>query len=402
MKARFSRAPQWDQRYADLLVGDIERTFDLIRTEALVPAKGLPGQIVTKNSNRNYDFSWSYMPNQVVTSLPAAGNLGRTVLLTTDLKIYRDNGTTWVKAVDGADVTAGTLPLDNVADGSTYSRVLGTALTSGAIDPSKSGVLSTGSMPQTVPAQSFTYTSTTSSITLSWSAITVYRADGTTITISSGSQAITGLTATTTYKVYPYMVDSGGTTGTVSWATGGSGSPAIAQASAGSAAAAAIMYARGNIPLFAFQASTTTSGGGGGGGGGSGCLHPGMRVALADGTRVFAEDLKAGDLLPTPDGPRPITRISRWHASEWVSLGATSMSSCVMVTPDHIFYTAEGEQIRAKDVRLGALLKTGGDHVEVRWLSLGKRVSSLVSVELDDPHLYYLGESQLLCHNPKP
>jgi len=40
--------------------------------------------------------------------------------------------------------------------------------------------------------------------TLSWSGLTVYQVDGTTLSLGSGSQTITGLTASTTYAIFPY------------------------------------------------------------------------------------------------------------------------------------------------------------------------------------------------------
>jgi hypothetical protein len=76
--------------------------------------------------------------------------------------------------------------------------------TGGAIaDPSSSGVLARGSMPPSL-CPAFTYTSTTTTITISWGANTaVYRMDGSITIIGAGSQEITGLTASTTYNFFP-------------------------------------------------------------------------------------------------------------------------------------------------------------------------------------------------------
>src|SRR6202142_3184808 len=68
--------------------------------------------------------------------------------------------------------------------------------------------------------------STTSSLTWSWSGLTIYRADGTTTAIPSGSVAVTGLTAATTYYFYPYWDD---TASALAWVAGGAGAPANAQ-----------------------------------------------------------------------------------------------------------------------------------------------------------------------------
>jgi len=55
-------------------------------------------------------FASSLSPVQVVSSLPGTAAEGDMAYLTTDNKLYRYNGTAWIKAVDGADVSSGTLP----------------------------------------------------------------------------------------------------------------------------------------------------------------------------------------------------------------------------------------------------------------------------------------------------
>jgi hypothetical protein len=268
------------------------------------------------------------------------------------------------------------------------------------VNPATVQVLSTGSTPPSIPDNSFNYTSNTNSITITWPSLTIYRADGTTIAISSGSQAITGLSSATTYKVYPYVVDSGGTSGSISFVTGGSGSPSAAFPSAGSASAAATMYGRGNIPMGSFLAATVSSGSGGGGGGGSGwCLHPDSLVTTADGL-VRADTLKTGDRLATPEGFAPIVAIQRKRASHWIGLHCNGADqSSLIVTPAHVLYRADGTHVAAKDVRLGDFLSTAGDHAEVTRLDLIRDIADMVIIELPEPHLYYAGPDKLLSHN---
>ena len=100
-------------------------------------------------------------------------------------------------------------------DGSTFGRTLQTALTSNQIDLSKIGVLMKGAVP---PARvsGFSYTATTTSITWVWKGLTIFRADGTQISIADSSQAVTGLTANTTYQFYPYFDEA---TSTFKWVT---------------------------------------------------------------------------------------------------------------------------------------------------------------------------------------
>lgn len=75
----------------------------------------------------------------VVGTLPAAGTVGRVVYLTTDGKLYRDNGTVWEKSTDGADLLANSVVANKlfVSDLSAISANMGT-MTSGTftVDPS--------------------------------------------------------------------------------------------------------------------------------------------------------------------------------------------------------------------------------------------------------------------------
>jgi len=55
-------------------------------------------------------FASGLQPIQVVGSLPGSASEGDQAYLTTDNKLYRYDGSAWIKAVDGADVSSGTLP----------------------------------------------------------------------------------------------------------------------------------------------------------------------------------------------------------------------------------------------------------------------------------------------------
>jgi hypothetical protein len=275
----------------------------------------------------------------------------------------------------------------------------GSLATKNNIDPSTSDVAAKGSIPPTVPDNAFSYTSTTSSISITWPAMTVYRSDGTTVSISSGSQSISGLSAGQYYGFYPFVADSGGTTGTISFANGASGSagsPAIAYTGGSSAAGAAVMYARGNIPLYRLTTTTPSSGTGGGGGGGYACLHPSMQIG-----EHSAGQLRPGDLVPAPGGLVPVKTVRRKPCSEWFVINSGDIE-IARVTRYHRLHLATGQEVRACEVRLGDLLATAGDHVEVTGLRLDFAEADLVEIHLDDPHLYHLGPVALLCHNPKP
>ena len=60
------------------------------------------------------EFASGIQPVQVVGTLPALASEGDMAYLTTDNKLYRYDGSAWIKAVDGADVTSGTLPAASI------------------------------------------------------------------------------------------------------------------------------------------------------------------------------------------------------------------------------------------------------------------------------------------------
>lgn len=142
----------------------------------------------------------------------------------------------------------------------------------------------------------FAYTSTSTSITWYWDGTngsttqTIYRADNTSTGPISGSQAITGLSPSTTYNFYPYYDEA---SKTLKFVAGGSGSPAYAQPSAGSATLVQAQNLRNQIPfsIGGMQASTPASGSGsgsgGGGGGGGGCFSGNVRVKTSAGIKRF-------------------------------------------------------------------------------------------------------------------
>src|SRR5271156_390749 len=247
---------------------------------------------------------------------------------------------------------------DQITDGSLFARVTSGALTSGKIDPTKSGVMMKGSVPPTWSG-SFTYVSTTSSITWTWSALTILRADGTSTSIPNGSLAITGLTTGTTYYFYPYWDDSALAIG---WVAGGAGSPANAlTAKTNVAAQQPSLQARIPLSQGAVVAATTTSGTGGGSGGGSGsCLRAGTVVLTKERGTVEIESCKLGEHLRCPGsaGGESWTRIIRHEvrdADTFIRLHFSNAES-LDVTPHHIFTLADGSPMRAERLCLSDIL----------------------------------------------
>jgi hypothetical protein len=252
--------------------------------------------------------------------------------------------------------------LDNqVTDGANFARVAAGALTEGNVDPSKAGVLMKGSVPPTWSGV-FTYISTTSSLTWSWTGLTIFRADGTTTAAPNGSFAIGGLAAATTYYFYPYWDDAAQILG---WVAGGVGSPASAQ-SAKTNLAAQQQALQGRVPLSqgAIVAATTSSGTGGGSGGGSGsCLRAGTVVLTKERGTVEIETCKVGEHLRCPtnaglaalgrasgeanEGWTRIVRLEIREADTFIRLHFSNAES-LDVTPHHIFTLADGSPMRAE------------------------------------------------------
>lgn len=292
---------------------------------------------------------------------------------------------------------------DQITDGTDYARVTSNALTSNQIDPTKSGVLMKGSVPPTWSG-AFTYVSTASSLTWSWSGLSVYRADGTATTIPNGSLAITGLAAGTTYYFYPYWDDVNSALG---WVAGGAGAPANAQ-SAKTNSAAQQQALQGRVPLSqgAVVAATTTSGTGGGSGGGSGsCLRAGTVVLTKERGTVEIESCKAGDHLrcPSPAGGEAWTRIARIEvrdAETFIRLHFSNAES-LDVTPHHIFTLADGSPMRAERLCMCDVLVGRFGLLTLKKIEVVSEPSQKVTVSCEPVHQFYAGRhaATVLTHN---
>jgi hypothetical protein len=319
---------------------------------------------------------------------------------------------------------------DQITDGTNFARVVTGALTAGKIDPTKSGVLMRGSVPPTWSG-AFTYVSTTSSLTWSWSGLSIFRADGTTTAIPNGSVAITGLTAATTYYFYPYWDDLASA---LAWVGGGAGSPANAQ-TAKTNVAAQQQSLQGRVPLSqgAIVAATTSSGTGGGSGGGSGsCLRAGSMVLTRQRGTVAIETCRVGEHLRCPsavsapgfartrgENTEAWTRIVRLEvraADTFIRLHFSNAES-LDVTPHHIFTLADGSPMRAErlcmsDILVGRFGRLTLTKIEVISASRPEPVGAQHAVPGADPwrkvtvscepsHEFFAGRNaaSVLTHN---
>ncbi len=245
-----------------------------------------------------------------------------------------------------------------------------------------SGFLYRGSVPPQSSTASFSYTSTTSSITISWGAFTVYWADGTTQAVSSGSHEFTGLSASTTYYFYPYLRQADGT---VQFAGGVN--------TARSASSASLANNFGVMPLSSGALTASTPASGTGGGGIGGCLHESQPVFTRRGM-VPAGDLMVGDELWTPEGEwAPILTVRAEPETEWVSING------LLVTKTQPFMTPEGKPIRAAYLELGERIRTEEGEMPVVDMRFVHEPARKIILGIRPPHWFILTPHGPIVHN---
>lgn len=280
-----------------------------------------------------------------------------------------------------------------ITDGANFARVTADALTLNKIDPAKAGVLMRGSVPPTWSG-AFTYASTTSSVTWSWSGLSIFRADGTSTAVPNGSLAVSGLAAATTYYFYPFWDD---TASALKWVGGGAGSTANAQTAKTNFAAQA-QALQGLIPLSqgAMVAATTSSGTGGGSGGGSGsCLRAGTMVLTKERGTVEIESCAVGEHLrcPAAIGSESWTRVTRLEvrdADTFIRLHFSNTES-LDVTPHHIFTLADGSPMRAERLCLSDILVGRFGRLTLKRIEAIAEASQKVSISCEPTHEFFAG-----------
>lgn len=265
-------------------------------------------------------------------------------------------------------------------------------------DPSTDDLSKKGSTPPS-NTPGFTYTSDASSITWSW-ALTIYRSDAINSTVSpAGSQAITGLGASSTYNFYPYYDEDALVVSMV--ATGGTGAPSWAHV--GTNRVWSAEQSRQNhitLSLSAMPASTTGGGGGGGGGGGDGsCLRGDMFVEAKRGI-IRAIDVRAGDYLKSPRGwTRVLSAEPKLHD---VFVRVTfSNGDAVVVTDTHPFTLHDGSSKRVYDMCLQDAIPCTTGVAFPTSITLVKERAFKMSINCGEEHVFFAGEiaPTLLTHN---
>lgn len=286
-----------------------------------------------------------------------------------------------------------------VSDGTIYGRFKNSyfdSLSTRRVATINGAMAPQGSVASGASSVVFSYSSTDSSVTPAWTAGTLYRMDGTTTAVGSGSQAVTGLSASTTYYSAAYYDETSGAVSFVTGASGAVGTPAICYTSQ-TAAVAAVASQQANLNFGWLSMTTAASGGTGGGGTGGACCVAGrQRVRMGDGSWKFAEDIEAGDTLPCPGG---VTTVRAPGVVPWRDWRRVAFENGVelIVAEGHRFVDPAGAQRYAVDLRVNDVIQTDSGYTRVVAIALDEHLAQRVSVEVNAPHLYYL--NGVLCHN---
>lgn len=252
----------------------------------------------------------------------------------------------------------------------------------------------------------FSYTSTTTSITVSW-ALSGYLTDRANTPFSqSSSQALASLTLGSTYNLYPYWDQDAAAVNAV--LTGGVGSPAWCHVGIDRLWTAQQAQQR-RLPLTAapFPVSTTTSGAGGGSGGGDGgCLRSDMLVREKSLGVIPASDVYPGMELWSRFGFLRVRKAAQRPHDLWIALCFNNGVELV-VTSGHPFQDAETDAVvRAHDLTLQTALHcpTGICYPQSIRLEKSSKAEK-VAIELDEPHVFYAstdGAAWVETHNIGP
>ena len=244
------------------------------------------------------------------------------------------------------------------------------------------------SSADTLGSSSYTYTSTTSSITVAWSGFKVYWADQYTEDLPDGSSAYTGLASGTPYVFYGYwdMLSS-----SMNFAGGANTSSSIAEAQ--------IQNAYTHIPFGVLNAPTTSSGTGGGGGGGFGigCLHEASVVTTRDGD-IEAAELVPGSEVYTPDGWTPVLTVEQKLHNTWLEVTLDTGVRHIWTDTQPVVMW-DDTMVRAVDLKIGDHVVIEAGLGEVIQLSRRRQHARKVIIAIASPHLFFQCRGGALVHN---
>lgn len=241
------------------------------------------------------------------------------------------NGT---KIVDVQDNTFNPLSSSNLSYGSEVN-------TNGKIAPATSQSGSTflngqGSIVPNQPVNTPSFSTTTTSISLSWSSQSMTLSDGSTVTIPAGTKSYTGLTAGQTYHLYPFIRTSDFT---MQWANG---APPPTSASPAFAIAANL---DGCYAMNPFTVTLPISGTGGGGGGAI-CPEAAELVEVQDKGTIPVGEVQVGDFIKgysfknEADVYRKVVSVATAPCGSWRMVLGHRISPCEAVWYDQAWTPA--------------------------------------------------------------
>jgi hypothetical protein len=260
----------------------------------------------------------------------------------------------------GGPMAGGTI--DNVADGPTYSRVLGTAVESGKVNLMLDGVIQNGSIgpvwhnPGDMTYVASTNASGVSTVTFYYdgtngsSTLKIYKSDGSLVSPPASRAAAGALSASTSYYFYPYYDEA---SGVVWFVSGGSfavgtgppiGSFAYTQpnypAAQQQGGKTRIPLTSGSFAVSTPAPSSTGSGGGGFGGGGGGfgnCLRHTMYVESRERGIVQLGTCTVGEWIRGRNDWTQIVALDLiWWTNGFIRIGLRE-SGYIQATPTHPF-----------------------------------------------------------------
>ncbi len=230
-----------------------------------------------------------------------------------------------------------------------------------------------------IPLQpfAFSYTTTTTSVTISWSATTLYRSDGSTITISSGSLTYSSLTASHGYWVYLYIDIP--TLTVVSLGAPGAQSSYLAIQSQ--------FDGRAQInPLYFLTPASGT----GGGSGGSTCPEASELIDVQGKGPTRADAVRMGDLIRGYD----------FTAKQDVYRRVVLLQTADRAT----WRVVEGHRVSpVEPVYVGGKWMPAYEASPIIATDVSIAIHITVDAAGDEDHNYYLvGDTPLLIHNVQP
>ena len=196
--------------------------------------------------------------------------------------------------------------------------------------------------------QTFSYSSTSTTIKWTWTAFTIYNPDGSSYSVPANSTGTTfsGLTASTTYNFGFYVtVSTGICTVILSDVSGGTGASSAAQIQQ-------TINGDGNVGInWNVPVATTSSGSGGGSGGGGGggqhCFSP--NTLLLDQRAISG--ISRGDLVwvERANGERVLRSVAEVIETDYCGM-MHRVGENALVKPNHLFRRADGSWTRADEL----------------------------------------------------